>query len=347
MGDLQTRIEITKLAHEIGVPEHELAFLVDSEPEHLRDLRSAATAAIFARNESRVKLLASVSRTLPAAVSAKIAQHALGPLLSARVAAALEPKDAAKLAKQLDGSFLAELASSLDPNRTAPILRLLPDDLLVSVGRRILVSGDYPTLGRLISVVPAGVAVQIAAGGSALDVLQVALYADDKTATDAIVRTLSDAVLRQVVVAATEEELYEAAVSLLLTLSPESSARVVAQAGAVADDKLDGLVAAVDEHDVWHAVVPGVPTLDAEALGRLVNVPTTRRVRVIDRFLGACHDLGQADAIVAVLRVLDRDHLAVVKESEIVRNRDLQDWAIRTASDGAEFESMLESAGLR
>lgn len=347
MGDLATRIEITKLAHAIGVPEDELTFLASSTPGDVRDLRDLASAAIFRRNESRVKRLAAGSRTFPAAVSAKIAQMALGPLLSARVAAALDPKDAAKLAKQLDVDFLAELAASLDPDRAAPILQQLPDDLLLSVGRKILAAGDHPTLGRFFSVVPTEVAVQIATSGSPRDVLQVALFADDPSALDAVVRALSDEVLGQIVVASTDGGLYDAAVSLLLTLSQDSADRIVAQVGAVEDGALDGLVAAIDEHDVWSAVVPALRTLDQAQLGRLVNVPITLRQRVIDRFVGTAHDLGQADTIAATLAVLDADHLETIKGSEVAGNRALQDWVIESAGAGEEFEALLRRHGLR
>jgi len=45
MGDLRSRIEVTKLARELGVEESEISFLTASAPEDLRELRRLTSTA--------------------------------------------------------------------------------------------------------------------------------------------------------------------------------------------------------------------------------------------------------------------------------------------------------------
>jgi hypothetical protein len=92
VAELASRVEVAKLAHELSVDEDTLTFLYDRSPDQLRDLRSAVSTALFTRHEDRVKRLASLSKSLPHSITAKIAQIALGPTLSARVAAVMDPR---------------------------------------------------------------------------------------------------------------------------------------------------------------------------------------------------------------------------------------------------------------
>ena len=121
MGDLRSRIEVTKLARELGVAEAELSFLTASTPEDLRELRRLTSAALFTRNEDRVKLLAALSRMLPVPLTAKIAEVALGPALSARVAGVLDPREASRLAGlEVVGVGGVGVGQVLDPGLRAP-----------------------------------------------------------------------------------------------------------------------------------------------------------------------------------------------------------------------------------
>jgi hypothetical protein len=101
MAEPASRAELDKLARELGVPESELGFLEEHAPDALRELRRLTSAALTRRHESRVRTLASMSRMLPVGVAAKIAENALGPALSARVAAAMPTEDAARLVGDL------------------------------------------------------------------------------------------------------------------------------------------------------------------------------------------------------------------------------------------------------
>lgn len=187
-----SRIEIAKLAHDLGADPSELEFLADRSPAELADLRALVSRTILGRQARQARLLASLSGRLPAAITAKIAAHALGPRVSARVASAMPPDDAARLAGHFEPEFLTRLATSLDPERVATLIAALPEDLVVEVGRRLVSAGEYVTVGRLVAVVPTAVAVKVVSDASADALLEAALYTEDQDALAAVIDGLGD-----------------------------------------------------------------------------------------------------------------------------------------------------------
>lgn len=328
MGDLASRIEVAKLAHELRADESDLHFLVSRSPQELRRLRGHVAEALFTRHEDRVLRLASLSKLLPVPITAKIAELALGPMLSARVAGVLDGRDAAKLAGHLDPKFLTEVSVSLDPKRVAPIVTALPDDLVVDVGRRLLAKQQHLVLARFVSVVDVKLALAVVESGTADDLLKVALYTDDTAALDGIVQHLPDLMLAEVLHAADKENAWDAAVNLVTSLSAESLARIVNQIGVVEAGSRNHLVAAVDDNDVWEHVLPALTELDALTASALVNVPHTLDVAVIDRVLGLARELDLAPVVVHLVLGMDDAHLDVVRRSELAQDEQVQQWII-------------------
>lgn len=187
-----SRIEIGKLAHDLGTDTSELEFLADRSPAELADLRALVTRTILGRQARQAKLLASLSGRLPASITAKIAAHALGPRVSARVASAMPPEEAARLAEHFEPEFLTRLATSLDPDRVATLIAALPEDLVVEVGRRLMAAGEYVTVGRLVAVVPTAAAVRVVSEASPDALLEAALYTEDQKALAAVIDGLGD-----------------------------------------------------------------------------------------------------------------------------------------------------------
>lgn len=192
MSETATRVEIGKLAHDLGTTPTELEFLADRSADELADLRVLVSQAIVGRHAGQAKLLAGLSGRLPPSITAKIASHALGPRVSARVASALEPEDAARLAGHLEPEFLTRLSTSLDPDRVASLVAALPEGLVVDVGRRLMAEGEFVTVGRLVTVVPVDAAVQVVGEASGDALLQAALYTEDRTALAAVIERLPD-----------------------------------------------------------------------------------------------------------------------------------------------------------
>jgi hypothetical protein len=209
MAEGLSRVEVTKLAAVLGAPEESLDFLAALPVADVRRFRETVSDAIVARHETRLRLLASLSQRMPAAVAARIAQKAMGPTLAGRIAGALEPPDAAALAEHLDRDFLAALTPALDPRVVPGMIEQLPDELLIDVGRRLLASGDFLTLGRFVSVVAPETALAVLGTAAPADLLRTVVYTDSSAASRALLERLPAATVGAVATAAREAGVHE------------------------------------------------------------------------------------------------------------------------------------------
>lgn len=227
---MSARIEVARLAHELGADPAGLDWLEPVPPADVRRLRQLVTEARFRRHEARFRRLAKLSGMAPPPIAARVAEHALGPLLGARTAAVMRPDVAGRLAARLDPGYLTELSVHLDPVRAEEIIRSLPDPLVVDVGRRLLARGEHLTLGRFVSVVPTGTALEVVEGASGGQLFEVALFTEDPAALDAVVAELPDDRLREALAAAQGQGRHADLEALLATARADTRERLLALA---------------------------------------------------------------------------------------------------------------------
>ncbi|BBH17817.1 hypothetical protein Back2_21040 [Nocardioides baekrokdamisoli] len=231
MGDVLRQLELNKLARILAVEPSSLDVLLASDPDDIRELRTIVTERLFSLHGGRVAALAQLSKKVPAAISAKMAEAAFGPVLSARIAGALDPADAAKMSALLSPEFLAQVSRDVDPARVASIIKLLPDDLIIKVGRILLREHDTIALARFVASVSPAVVTAVLEGADGNELLELALYVDDRAALDSIIAEFSDERLSAVLAAtkgfhgATDKEMADAAVALVAALTPATRAR--------------------------------------------------------------------------------------------------------------------------
>lgn len=231
MGDLLRRLEIDKLARILAVDPASLDILLASEPDDIRDLRIIVTERVFSLHGGRVHALAQLSKKVPATVSAKIAEAAFGPVLSSRIAGALDPADAARMSSLLSPEFLAEVSKDVDPARVASIIKLLPDDLIIKVGRILLSEHDTIALARFVASVSSAVVTAVLEEATGTELLELALYVDDRSALDSIIAGFSDERISSVLAAtqgfhgAAETDVAEAVAVVVSALTPATRAR--------------------------------------------------------------------------------------------------------------------------
>jgi len=273
--DGRSRVELAKLRHELSHDGDDttLDFLAALAPNEVRLLRERAAAARFTRHEGRFARLAGLTRLLPVALCARAAEAALGPLVSARTASVMEPEDAVRLASRISPDFLATLTTYLDPARSAAIVRELPEPLLVAVGRRMLARGEHLALGRFVGVVPTDANLAVVHDAPGLALLEIALYAEEPDALDAVVGALPDDALRRILVDAVDEGRADDAVLLLGNVGLDARARVFELLPELAEGHQRALVRAVVRRGAWTEVLPVLSLITPAALQHLVRVP--------------------------------------------------------------------------
>jgi len=239
MSTLLTRLEVTKLADELGTAEEDLHFLAEGAVADLRELRHLITHARYVRHERRLSRLAGLSKLAPAAMTARISEHALGAEVSARVATLIDPADAGKLTRHLAPEFLTDVSVSLDPERAEAVITSLPETLIVDVGHRLLARGEHLTLTRFVAVVSVDVALQVLEDATADELLTLGMFAEDHAALDAIVARFSDERISSVVEVADSSGRHEDAIAMLSFLGPETQKRFLAVINGLPDAERD------------------------------------------------------------------------------------------------------------
>lgn len=248
MTDLLTRAELAKLARLLDTTEAELAALAVVDAQDLRALREHAAAALFERHAERFGAAAAAAKIVPAALAAKLAQIAIGPLLTAQIAGLLDPAHAAALAARLPVDFLTDVALYLDPRRAEAVLPRIPEDMVIGVARELAARGEYITMGQLVDVLPATMVGQIV---EQLDddtaLLQAACYANHPDRLSAIVAGLPvDRLERLGHTALTgSAELQLAALSVLSRVDEQLKTELLAYAGEAPPEVLDRFAALV------------------------------------------------------------------------------------------------------
>lgn len=146
----QTRAEVLKLARLLDTDPAKLAFLERVDAESVRELREQATERLFAADRRRLERVAAASGKLPAPIVATIGQHVFGPLLCARVACLLDPREAIDLGRRLPPGFLAEIAIHCDPRRVSEIVAGMPTGRIVAVATELAERGEHVAMGRFV-----------------------------------------------------------------------------------------------------------------------------------------------------------------------------------------------------
>ncbi|HSV41380.1 MAG TPA: hypothetical protein VLI04_21635 [Nocardioidaceae bacterium] len=340
MSRLMAKIELQKLASALSLDEAKLGYLDALEADELRELRDMVSGALYSHHETRFGRMAAVSKLVPSAISAKASQL-VGPALSAQVAGALDPHHAVKLAKAMRPEFLADVATFLDPARVTAIVQLLPDTVIVPVGKTLLKRGAFLTLGRFTSIVDPDTALKVTEDADGHELLTLALYTEDRPAIDAIVTKIADFKLRAAMAAAAKNGDFDEALALMEVLTPSNRARVIDEAAHLDHDDRNELMAGVIRNDSWDMLMEALDRVSHDALKAVVNVPSTAETAVIDVLLEQAIKADRTEAFEAILLALDAAHVTAMSASKVLKGAEFKTWVEKTPGLGDRLSGVL------
>lgn len=250
MTDLHVRVELEKLSAELDTEVAEIGYLGSLGVEELRDLRAVISDALFARHEKAFQPLGNMSKMVPTRIAVKVAEVALGPLVSARVAGAVDTKYAASMAQAMKPDFLAQVAVLIDPVRIRELLPMLPSQLVVEVGRLMVSRGKYLALSRFVPVVSTQDALSVIDGASPEATLRTALYVEEPAALADIIETIDRSALTGVIEHAAASGAADDALTLIDGLSGPALSRVLGLAGDLGPESKQALLEAARRNGV-------------------------------------------------------------------------------------------------
>jgi hypothetical protein len=235
MSRIDASAELLKLGHQLGVPASRLEFLAGVPADDLRVLRSQIGEVLFRADRRHFGKIVAVSKIMPTAVAAKLAEHVLSPLIAARTAELLEPPRAVDMVMHLSPRYVADVSVAMDPRRAPDILAQTPPGRVAEVAAELAARGEWVVIGAFVSAVsPEALGASI----PALDGeqwLRVGFVLEDLSRLDSIVATLTDAQVDALLTAAGGKDLWSELDELVLTVDAANSARLAARF-AVADD---------------------------------------------------------------------------------------------------------------
>ena len=189
---MDVRAEVAKLARALDVEPEELAALEGLSPEAVQQLRFDVADAMFEAGRKHFARIAAAAKVLPGPIAAKLAQHALGPLLSARAAALLERSQAQDLARRLPSRFLADIAVEIDVRHAGPIIGAVSADRIARAAAHLEERGEYVAMGGFVHCLEDDALEAVLAVLSDESLVEVAFLLDDPSRIDDILAMLPD-----------------------------------------------------------------------------------------------------------------------------------------------------------
>ena len=296
MPSLAQRAELLKLARLLGEPAGSLHELEALPAPALRELRHAATAALFDAERRRFIGMANASRMLPLPLLVKIIERAFGPLLCARTAGMLPVERAIAVAERLETGFLTDTCIELDPRSAAELVASFPVERVVEIARELVRRGELVTMGRFIdSVTLDAIAAVMAAIEDDAVLLKVSFFAEEVSRLNEIVELLPPARLARIIRTAAEADAdtWGEAMALMSTVDPSLSQRLAAITGAFETPVLERILRSTEAIGCWNVLVPIVATMPNEQQQHIAGLMLAQPEPTLRALLDAAQASGQ------------------------------------------------------
>lgn len=219
--------EIVRLANVMDVEVAELDFLADVDEDGLRELRYAVGDHMFELESHRLRKAAKLAGLLPAPIVAKLAEHALGPLLSARTVPLVNAELIGAVGERCSAHFIAEAAVHLDLRRAGPLVNSISKQKMAEAGAELARREEYVVLAAFVGYLDDEVLISLLSIFDAETMLRSAFLIEQPERVDALLASLDDDKLTEFQIATREHELWEESFVVILDLSDEQRDRFV------------------------------------------------------------------------------------------------------------------------
>ena len=212
---MRTQAEIEKLAGLLSEPADRFAYLEPLGEEAVRSLREAATDRLFDADRGLFDRLAAGAAIVPDGLAATLSQKAFGPLLTARITAAVDPKKAVSVSRRLPHEFLADVAVELDPRRAAAVLRGIPAGHVARTSRILAGREEWVAMGRFVGHLADDAIRAVVGQLDDRQLVRIAHVMEDRGQAARVARIIGEGRLRAMLAAAEKEGLGDDARELM------------------------------------------------------------------------------------------------------------------------------------
>jgi hypothetical protein len=130
----------------------DMSFLKKLNATELELLRETIENLFEQELGQQMERVAKVAKFIPNFLTAKIAETAIGPMVTARITPYIEVKDAISIMKSLSTAFMAETAGYLIPARTQTLINSLPMDMMKKVVAHLVRGHHFSVIGGFVEI---------------------------------------------------------------------------------------------------------------------------------------------------------------------------------------------------
>lgn len=249
----RTTAELRKLAHALDVDLTRVEPFAALPADDLRTLRQQIGEALFQADKHYFTRMATLTKTVPGAVSAKLTEAVVPPLIAARTAELLEPRRAVDLVGRISEKYLADVSAYMDAARAPELVAAMPPARIAGVARELARREEWIVIGGFVAQVSEdGLAASVAEfdGGQ---LLRIAFVLDDMSRLDDIGGMLTEQQLDELLAAAAEFGLWTELGELLAHFEPPRIERLAARYAAADQSVRTAYEAAAKRGDLTKA----------------------------------------------------------------------------------------------
>lgn len=221
-------LELRRIARLTGVDAAALEGLGNIGVEDLQILRGQIASRLFDEHTDAWERAVAVTAVIPAGLSAKLSQAALGPVLSARVTPLAPTSKAIDIGTKLSPEFMADVAVNLDPRRINALIVAMPASTIAAVAKVLADRQEWLVMADFVAGISEPSLRTTLKGLNAPAILQISVLIENHDRTDQIVALLDDHRLDELREAATAEGLQAHLAHIADSVSDEQHARITA-----------------------------------------------------------------------------------------------------------------------
>ncbi len=222
----QVMAELRKLAHALDVPPERVDMLAGLPADDLRTLRKQVGEAMFQADRHHLARVAALSKTVPVAVTVKLTEVVLPPLIAARTAELLEPHRAAHLVSRISEKYLADVSRYMDAARAPDVVAAIPAARVADVAAELARRAEWIVIGSFVAHVTEEALAASVARFDGEQLLRIGFVLDDTARLDDIGGMLTEMQIDQLLAAAGEFGLWLELEELIDNLEPARIARL-------------------------------------------------------------------------------------------------------------------------
>jgi hypothetical protein len=245
-ADRAVASELLKLGHTLGVDPANLEFLNVVPATDLRTLRNQIAEALFEADRPLFAKVAALSKAVPVALSAKLAEHAFTPLLAARTAEVIDAERAAALVARLSDHYLADVSAAMDPGRAPHVIAGIEPTRIARIGAELARREEWVVIAAFVDVVDAPTLAATVREFDGAQLLHIGFVVEDKARLDEINEIVRDEQLDQMLAAADAQQLWQELDDLLAHLTDARAERLACRYGGAPEQVQRAAVTAAE-----------------------------------------------------------------------------------------------------